>query len=76
MQHGVNGHRNACSVVLLGRSLCPRMERGLDAPECDGVSHSRFDEVGQGLTLPENGLEFSTQLWFDADLGNDSGFHQ
>ncbi len=51
------------------------MERGLDAPESDRASHSRFDEVGQGFALPENGLEFSTQLWFDTDLGYDSGLH-
>jgi hypothetical protein len=52
------------------------MECGLHAPESDGVSHSRFNEVGQGLALPENGLEFSTQLRLDADLGYDSGLHQ
>jgi len=47
----------------------------LDAPESDGVSHTRFDEVGQRLALPENGLKFSTQFWFDANLGYDSGLH-
>jgi hypothetical protein len=30
------------------------MESGLDTPESDGVSHSRFDEVGQGFARLEN----------------------
>ena len=56
LQDGVNGHRNACPVVFLGRSLCPSMERGLDAPQSDGVSHGRFDKVGQRLTYHQNGV--------------------
>jgi len=52
------------------------MECGLDAPESDGVSDCGLDEVGQSFTLPEYGLEFSAQLWLDADLGYDSGLHQ
>jgi hypothetical protein len=52
------------------------MEHGLDAPESDGVSHRRFDEVGQGLARSENALEFSAQLWFNADLGYDSRLHR
>jgi hypothetical protein len=52
------------------------MERGLDAPECDGVSHSRFDEVGQGLALLKHRPEFGTQFGLDADLGDDSSCHR
>jgi hypothetical protein len=47
----------------------------LDAPESDGVSHCGLDEVGQSFTLPEYGLEFSAQLWLDADLGYDGRLH-
>ena len=75
LQDCVNGHRDASPVVLLGRSLCLRMERGLDEPESDGVPHSRLDEFGQGLALPQNGLEFCAQLWFDADLRYGIGLH-
>ena len=52
------------------------MERGLDAPESDGVWHSRFDEVGQGFARLEHGLELSAQLWLDADLGYHGGLHE
>jgi hypothetical protein len=75
-QDSLDGHGSACPVILVGRSLCPSVECGLDAPERDSVSHSRFDEVGQGFALSENGLEFSAQLWLDADLRYDSGLHQ
>lgn len=68
-QDGLDGHRNARLVICLGRCLCASVERGLDAPESDGVSQGRFDEVGQGFALPEHGLELSAQLWLDADLG-------
>ena len=46
------------------------MEGGLNASEGNGVSNRRFDEVGQGFALPENGLKLGTQLWLDADLGD------
>ena len=52
------------------------MECGLHAPEGDGVSHSRFDKVGQGFALPEYGLKLGAQLWFDADLRYHGGFHR
>lgn len=58
-------------MVLLGRSLGSSVECGLDASESDSASHRRFDEVAQGLALLEDRLEFGTQLWLDADLGND-----
>jgi hypothetical protein len=51
------------------------MERGLDAPEGDGVSHRRLDEVGQGLARLENRLEVSAQGRLDADLRDDGGLH-
>ena len=62
-------------MVLLRRRLRPRMERGLEAPESDRVSHSCFDEFGQRFARLEHGLKFSSQLWFDADLGYDGGLH-
>jgi hypothetical protein len=52
------------------------MERGLDTPEGDGVSHGRFDEVGQGFARLEHGLELSAQLWLDPDLGYYGGLHE
>lgn len=51
------------------------MDCGLHATESDGVSHGRFDEVGQGFARLEHGLEFSAQLGLDADLGYDGGLH-
>ena len=48
----------------------------LDAPKCDGISHRRFDEVGQGFTGMEHGLKLGAQGWFDADFRNDLGFHR
>jgi hypothetical protein len=51
------------------------MERGLDAPESDRVSHSCFDEFGQRFAWLEHGLKFGAQLWLDADLGYDGGLH-
>ena len=62
-------------MVLLRRRLRPRMERGLEAPESDRVSHSCFDEFGQRFARLEHGLKFSSQLWLDADLGYDGGLH-
>jgi hypothetical protein len=51
------------------------MKISLDAPECDGISHRRFDEVSQGFAWMEHGLKLGAQGWFDADLKNDGGFH-
>jgi hypothetical protein len=52
------------------------MERGLDAPECDGASNRRFHESGQGLALLQYGFELGAQLGLDADLGYHSGLHE
>jgi hypothetical protein len=51
------------------------MEISLDAPECDGISYRRFDEVGQCFARVEHGLKLGAQGWFDTDLGNDGRFH-
>lgn len=52
------------------------MEGRLNTPEGDRVAHARFDEVGQGFTLLEHGLEFGAKLGFDTDLGDDGGLHR
>jgi hypothetical protein len=51
------------------------MERGLDASESDGISHSCFDEFGQRFARLKHGLKLGAQLWLDADLGYDGGLH-
>ena len=51
------------------------MEGGLNASEGNGVSNRRFDEVGLGFAVPEYGLKLGTQLWLDADLGNNGRLH-
>ena len=58
-------------MISLGRCLGTRVECSLYATEGDGASHRSLDELGQGLALPEDGLEFGAQLGLDADLGND-----
>jgi hypothetical protein len=51
------------------------MESGLDASECNRVSHRCLDELGQCFPWLEHGLKFSAQLWLDANLGYDGGLH-
>jgi hypothetical protein len=52
------------------------VECSLYATEGDGASHRSLDELGQGLALPEDGLELGAQLGLDADLGYHSGLHE
>jgi hypothetical protein len=75
LKHRLDRHRYACLVISLGRCLRTRVECSLYATEGDGASYRSLDELGQGLALPEDGLEFGAQLGLDADLGNDGCLH-
>ena len=75
VQDSRDGNRDARPVVLLRCRLRPRMERGLDTPEGDRVSHSCFDEFGQRFAWLKHGLKLGAHLWLDARLGYDGGLH-
>jgi hypothetical protein len=62
-------------MELLRCRLGPLVKISVYPPKCDGISHCRFDEVGECFARTEHGLKLGAQGWFDADFRNDGGFH-
>ena len=67
--------RNAGTLMVLKYGLAARVKFGLNAAMFNSTANCSFDEVAEGLVLSENGIELSAQLRFNADLGDDCGFH-
>ena len=63
------------------RWLCPiaasprARKDGLTASVLNGTAHRGFDEITEGLSFGDHGVELSAQPRCDTDQRDDSGFH-
>ena len=59
----------------LDRGLAASNELGLHAASGSRGNDRLFDELGERLTLPQDGLDFGPNLWLNADGGEGRRTH-
>ena len=72
----LGGVRDARAVVVPDCSLAARVKGGLTASMLNGTAHRGFDEITEGLSFGDHGVELSAQPRCNTDLRDDSGFHR